>query len=481
MKKFWLALLVLPLGLSGQANCVLNSSGTLLSESWNGVYPCGFGGARSCNQTWTGSNIGPAIVSSPTTGTGWCNNSLKMPAQTGGRVVSLTNTFPNIPSSTNVDWYFYIYATTKPGTFDNVISTWTAISATVKLKVFWAGTTSVECQAGSNTASGNMTVNLNTSYLLHIHEDATLANSYCQVNGGTHETFTNLAASEDQLQFGSTGDTTGVYYIGQMYATAATVTGSYPPTMLLNWSGTNGATVTTSTIASDQVGGNSNDVWGGLGTGFTYDNTLSPPSWGGPIALNGGSYTGNSGVGMKFDCTTTALGTLTPQATVANGEIGGAVYIDLPTTDNSDHDVSGIYGSAGDSAIFHIKGTGSQLRFLVEYQTSSISATSINFSPNTWYFYILNFHGGGQHTLQVWNTSHVLQGTITVPGIPGSIVNTMSYGHLGAGTCSAGGFYEYGDQVLNISGIDLPHNGFATFTNAINMGGGTSLGGGTKH
>jgi hypothetical protein len=293
-------------------------AGQELNEAWgnwqnpNGL--CWTSGPSGCYNFWTvGGGTANSIAACPGTPTlaqTGGPNCLKMTevAATAGYLFT-NGTFSPSPSGTTQDFFFPIYVTSQTiANFDAeplfCASTDTACG-TFAARLQWAPTSgNLQIEGvGSTTSSRSTTVTLNAYHLMHLHIDSTAASCSVAFDANSALTFT---CNTNQVKFFVFGDPTGnldaiTEYFGRAYGGPSTISVGYPPNVLVNATGTNAASVTTTTLAADTSGGNG--VWSTAGgtTALTYDNTTNQ-SYPVPVTINGVQHnTVSTGVSYLYD------------------------------------------------------------------------------------------------------------------------------------------------------------------------------------
>ena len=412
-----------------QASCP--QPGTMFNESFNASSPCGFGGVPQCNNLWsvTGTSAAAQIVPSPA-GSPWCNNALEITANATPAVLKTSGSLTTIPVATTVDIYFETYVIAQP----NSLSGWFGIfdEGLVQplVQIQWSSGTQIK--AFSSTSSAAITVSLNSSHLIHCHLDATAANSYLQVDGGTTQGFTAFARTANQIVIGGTGNTTGTYYIGNLYLNSSAGTGQMP--MLNDFSaGTNGNPIAAADMnSSTHCGNNAHVGWTVPTAGMTYSNALFHPLLT-PVNSCGAVFAGNSGLSIKYDLNTSDSTYWSYITTSTSVSFGIWFNLSVPSTNTNFIHFATVFGGL-DYAGCHEHGTGSQLQMYMETKVSGISGeTPINISPNTWYWCSIQYNSPGQHHMAIFSATGTLLGTITSPALASSNpLGKFIFGHSGS-------------------------------------------------
>lgn len=186
----WQKLLTLGVQTPAAAGCT-TPTGTNLTESFgDAATSCWTSGPSSCDNTWTIYGTAPTGISAspgtPPANTA-CSNSLRMTYTTGNGL----GIYHSVTTSTSADINFELYVNSQSLDTSGVTRIARAFGvgavATIRLTNN-AGTIQIFASGSDDSTHTNITTG--TWYSVSLHLDATLANSYISIDGGTHQTFT---------------------------------------------------------------------------------------------------------------------------------------------------------------------------------------------------------------------------------------------------------------------------------------------------
>jgi len=164
--------------------------------------------------TWTESGTTAGIdedYSASWAVTGSCSQVLRVVVPDDGTetYVSLTNGTWTL--SVNVDLYFYLLipSSAAPATGEDyriaVVNNNVAPGSNQRGRIHISNTGgTLGLYAQGSTISGTNTITTDTTYLVKMHLNTTVANSYLQIDGGTQHTFTrNTGTTMNHIHFGA--------------------------------------------------------------------------------------------------------------------------------------------------------------------------------------------------------------------------------------------------------------------------------------
>jgi hypothetical protein len=401
------------------------------------------GGNSNFYQTWTVvSGTAPAVVSSPgTLISGVCPNSIEFTV--AGQISAYD--IPHIPAGTTFDLYFTFYLTTSTSNFNTVMQLYDSTVAAYVAQFKSDGNGSYQMQG--STASSAVTPSKNVWHLMRIHIQSGASSSYVNIDGGANATFTANSNGFNELDI--TGIASNTYYFGNVYV-PTNVYGPGPcnidPNMIVDFTGnTSGTTISQANLNSGtEVGTGRWDGGGAFGTD-TYSNTVTPAFYTSKTAC-GTSNTGSvPGVMWKHDLHASNVGRYAFTTNSANASFGFLFYNAQTLSDTTQLACGWIAGTATDYAECNIQSTGTQAQFNVEVACGGVShGNNVNYSLNTLYWMEINYIGGGEHTISLYNASTgALVGTSTAT-CSSAVFNPAFFelGHSGNST-TAGSEYIY--------------------------------------
>lgn len=402
-----------PGGSSGSQHRTL-PTGTVFSENFGNVstlpetcFAGGTGIAAQCSQLWqVTQGSGPTVVSAPA---GWTGNALRLPANATPIQISTNGTFPLIPESGGYNVTLTVNESAWPG------------SDTTLLALWQQGQNNFEAQIGLSASGGFYSA----------------GGSCTGVSVGAHSLVLTISGSSSKLmldgvtQCGTTfspngndvgnielrANTSQDVYIQSVLVNNSTVTGGWPPSLLLDFAGQS-STVTGAKLAAGQHCGNAVGAWtasGGSGATFAFaaDGQAFPSS----IPICGTSYPGTSGVAMKMS---------TP-ASVADSAYWArtffSTYSDLSVGMFVKFDAAGSFGGTINLDILGMSGTSGSPLYILQIGsdvpgtawkfcgenvggggTAACSSTSV-VNQSTWYWVSFNVTATGANSFWVCNSS----------------------------------------------------------------------------
>jgi hypothetical protein len=449
------------------------STGTVFTENFGNVtsnpsgQPCWTGGtgtAAQCQQLWnvTASSGSQSIVSAPS---GWTGNALKMASNATSVSMNTVGTFPAIPASSGIVITLNIYLSANP-------SSTTTLFQVVRpdlggnLAAINANSTGFEwttngtfCSAAAATVH-TLIITLNGS------------SSTFKIDGtecGAAATDPGVVGGSVFLDGGTGFDT----YVQSLTITGSTVTGGWPPNVLMDFAEQSGNTVNATNL---QAGTHCGNAFSGTSVGNRQASSLIGVSFSfvtdgqafpSPAKVCSTNYPGTSNVALEMAVPSSAgpsgdwaAGFF--QTVYSNAAVGlfvkitaagtlGSLNLDWISTSSS---------SAVETMQFHDTGSGTAFTLCAENNTGGGTAqcTTNALTGGTWYWVGMNITSTGANIIWLYSASGTFieqksfSGTAE-PFSPGSYAVTL--GKTGGETMSNSSRVEYSNVVTTYANAPI--------------------------
>jgi hypothetical protein len=268
----------------------------------------------------------------------------------------------------------------------------------------------MQCFSGANFST-TVTFTLSAWHLLQCHIDATPANCYASMDGGTHAVFTcaNTGAFNEIKIDGNSAATSNTS-IADVYINTAAGGGLHPSMLMDMSAGANAGVPTVTTLVNSSHCGNG--VWTlspTTLTTFTFDNTQTK-TLPGPELACGQTYFGNTGLSLKetLSATTESI-TYAFLTNYVEGTVGFFYYTTESASTVAKQDEAALFNASGGFVIMYTQSTGSVLQMCIEQSSTGTGNGCTNIVPNQWYWV----------TMEILNTNflalRVFDGTTFLP------------------------------------------------------------------
>jgi hypothetical protein len=419
------------------AQCTTPTGMTFTESFGDASNSCWPGGPAGCNQAWqvvSGSNYSIAASPAGAAANTACANSLLLSASAAPASLQTSGTIPYLAPGTTVDLYFTLYIVSAPSDFSAFLQPQDANSGAAPVKIIWRNSGGTLAFAEGATTSNPLAIALNSWHTVQLHIDATPQNSFLAIDGGVPQSFT--ASAIDINSIAINGNSSGSYYIGNMYINSP----GFGPTgmpMLTDFAGsTNGAPITSAAMnaGSHCVNDAGWVVKGADLSGMVFTNSQAEALHTSVLAC-GASYSGTTGLSVRYDLSKAVSATYSLETLSPSVSVGFFYMTTLASTDQNFFCNANLTGSLGDYTCVHTHGNGSSLQIWLEvYVSPELFGPPINISPNTWYWITVQYNAGGTHHLQVYETQNwTLVGSIDGPSSFGvDSASRFFFGHTGS-------------------------------------------------
>jgi hypothetical protein len=428
---------------------------------WSG----GTGNAAQCAQLWNvDASSGETIVAAPS---GWSGNALELPSESTAITLETAGSFPEIPGGSGFTLTLTVELSAYPSSYTTLI----------KLRQYYSGATSDggNTEVGINAYTGGFEASSNgttcsaaagSTHTLVITETGTTGSKFTIDGTQCGATWTDPGYAVGAVLIG--GGTSYNTYIQTITINGSTITGGWPPNVLMDWDAESGNTVNATNLAAGTHCGNAPSAWtSSTLTGVSFSFITDGQAFASPLSVCGTSYSNNTNTTLEMSVTTTSgsggYWDLEFYTAYANASVGFYFKFNAAGTFNTiGLDIGTLMSSSGNQYGLQIQSNSGGTSWYVcgeNYEGGGTAqCISSSLSQNTWYWVTFGIASSGTNYFWVYNVNGTLIQKVAFAGtfeatVPGTI--DLYLGKTGAETMpnSANVYYsgvitEYADAAM---------------------------------